>query len=297
MLVVGAGSVGTVLAGLLARADVPVSLAGRAGRAIGEVAVEGDDGAFRARPSGGAAGAALLCVCAPDVDAAARAAGARTLVTFQNGLESEEAAARHGPVIGAVWRMTCTLVAPGRARCSGKARVVLGRHPSGVDGEVRSLAADFARAGFDVGVSARIAEDKWLKLFANLTSAPNALVRREDHASPGFPELKTRLLEEAREVFRAAGIVARSCDGRDPSVDDEIARQRRVPPRPRPVFNTTWRHLSLGRPPPERFHDTIVRLAGRAGVAAPRNAAMLRLLDAARAPECYGAAEVREALA
>lgn len=297
MLVVGAGSVGTVLAGLLARAGCDVTLLGRGGRRVEEVALEGDEGEFRAAiPGKGAGTVAALAVCAPDVEAAARAHAGRTLVTLQNGVESEAVAARHSPVIGAVWRLTCTLLAPGRARFAGRRRVVFGRHPRGVDAEVRALAETFRRAGFDVGLSERIEADKWLKLVANLASAPNALVRREDHADPAFGEAKARLLEEAREVLRAARVEARSCDGRDPSVEEEIARQRALPTRARAVFNTTRRHLALGRKPPERYHDAIVALAAGAGVPAPRNAAMLRLVDAATAPERLRAAELLEVI-
>jgi 2-dehydropantoate 2-reductase len=297
MLVVGAGSVGTVLAGLLARAGCEAALLDRGGRRVEEVTLEDDEGEFRAAIRGRGAGAvAVLAVCAPDVEAAARAHAGRTLVTLQNGVESEAVAARFSPVIGAVWRLTCTLVAPGRARFAGRRRLVLGRHPRGVDAEVRALAAEFERAGFDVGLSERIEADKWLKLVTNLASAPNALVRREDHADPSFGELKARLMEEARDVLRAAGVEARSCDGRDPSVEEEIARQRALPSRARSVFNTTRRHLALGRRPPERYHDAIVALAARAGVPAPRNAAMLRLLEAATAPERYAAAELARAI-
>jgi 2-dehydropantoate 2-reductase len=229
-------------------------------------------------------GTILLAVHAPDVRELCPFWLGRTVVTFQNGVESEAEAARWCRVIGGVWRMTCTLVAPGRALFTKRGRVIVGRHPEGVDAEVEALAADLRRAGLDAGTSPRIAGDKWLKLFLNLTSAPHALVRREDHGRPEFGRLKAALLEEARDVFAAAGIEARSGDGRDPSLADEIERHRRGGGRARPVFNSTWRLLSLGRRPKERYHDTIVALAkGHA----PRNAAMLALLDRARRPECY----------
>lgn len=285
--VFGAGSVGTVLAGLLADRGVPVAIAGRG--ATERLRLEGDDETVEARVPVVAEpeGTILLCVHAPDVpDLCARWPG-RTVVTFQNGVESEAAAARWCRVIGGVWRMTCMLLEPGRALFTRRGRVVVGRHPGGIDPEVEALAADLRRAGFDVGVSPRIAGDKWLKLFLNLTSAPHALVRREDHGRPEFGRLKAAILEEARGVFRAAGIVAVSCDGRDASLDEEIERHRRGGGRARPVCNSTWRLLSRGRPLAERYHDTIVALGH-----APRNAAMLALLDRARKPECYTVDEV-----
>jgi len=215
------------------------------------------------------------------------------VVPFQNGVASEAVAARRCRVIGGVWRMTCTLVGPGRALFTRRGRVVVGRHPEGVDAEVEALARDLRAAGLDAGTSPRIAGDKWLKLFCNLTSAPHALIRGADHGLPEFGAVKALLLEEARDVFRRAGIDARSGDGRDATVDGEIARHRQGGGRARPVYNSTWRMLSLGRRPPERYHDTIVELAGGD---APRNAAMLALLDRAPGPECYSAQEILNAL-
>jgi len=277
--VFGAGSVGTVLAALLADAGVPVALAGRG--AVPDLEIEGDEETVRARVPVVAepVGAILLCVHEPDVaELCARWPG-RTVVTFQNGVRAEEIAARSCDVVGAVWRMTCTLVRPGAARFTRRGRVIVGR---------ADVAADLARAGLDVAVSDDIARDKWLKLFVNLTSAPNALIRRDEHDRPEFGAVKARLLEEARDVYRAAGVDARSCDGKDPSLDEEIERQRRGGGgRARPVFNGTWRQLARGRRPKELYHDTILALAARGGREAPANAASLDLLLRATAPECY----------
>lgn len=285
--VFGAGSVGTVLAGLLADGGVPVAIAGRG--AVEGLRLEGDSETVEARvpvvedPSG----TILLCVHGPDVaDLCARWPG-RTVVTLQNGVRAEAEAARRCRVIGGVWRMTCTLTEPGRALFTRRGRVIVGRHPEGIDAEVEALAADLRRTGLDVGVSPRIERDKWLKLFLNLASTAHALVRREDHARPEFGRLKAAILEEARGVFAKAGIVAVSCDGRDAGLDEEIERHRRGGGgRSRPVYNSTWRLLARGRAPKERYHDTVMALGP-----APRNAAMLALLDRARGPECYSVDE------
>lgn len=285
--VFGAGSVGTVLAGLLADRGVPVAIAGRG--AVERLRLEGDDETVEARVPVVAEpeGTILLCVHGPDVaDLCPRWPG-RTVVTFQNGVRAEAAAARSCRVIGGVWRMTCTLLEPGRALFTRRGRVIVGRHPEGVDAEVEALAADLRRAGFDVGVSPRIAGDKWLKLLLNLASTAHALVRREDHGRPEFGRLKAALLEEARDVLAKAGIVAVSGDGRDATIEEEIERHRRGGGRVRPVYNSTWRQLSLGRRPKERYHDTITALGP-----APRNAAMLAFLDRAKGPECYTVDEV-----
>ncbi len=289
--VFGAGSIGTVLAGLLADAGVPVAIAGR--HAVERLRLEGDDETVEAKVPVVAEplGTILLCVHGPDVFDLCPLWKGRTVVTFQNGVRAEAAAARWCEVIGGVWRMTCTLVEPGRVLYTKRGRVIVGRYPEGVDPEVEALAADLRRAGFDVGVSPRIEGDKWLKLFLNLASTAHAIVRREDHGKPEFGMLKAAILEEARDVFRANGIVAESGDGRDASIDEEIGRHRKGGGRARGVFNSTWRQLSLGRRPKERYHDTVTALGP-----APRNEAMLVLLDRATGPECYTAEEALSAV-
>jgi ketopantoate reductase len=289
--VFGAGSVGTVLAGLLADGGVEVAIAGR--RAVERLRLEGDDETVQARVPVVAEplGTILLCVHGPDVSELCSRWPGRAVVTFQNGVRSEAEAARSCRVIGGVWRMTCTLQEPGHALFTRRGRVIVGRHPEGVDPEVEALAADLRRAGLDVGVSPRIERDKWLKLFLNLASTAHAIIRREDHARPEFGRLKAAILEEARDIFAKKGIVAVSCDGRDASLDEEIERHRGGGGRARPVYNSTWRLLKRGLRPKERYHDTVTALGP-----APRNRAMLALLDRARGPECYTAEEALSAV-
>lgn len=283
--VFGAGSVGTVLAGLLADAGVFVSIAGH--HAVSDLTLEGDEETVRVRvpvveePEG----TILLCVHETDVAGVCPRWPGRTVVTLQNGVTAEETAARWCDVIGAVWRMTCFLVEPGVARFTRRGRVVVQRNAT-------PLADDLRRAGLDVGESDDIAADKWLKLCLNLASTPNALIRPEDHDRLEFGAIKAALLEEARDVLAAAGIRAASGAGGDLSLDEEIEKHRQGGRgRKRPVYNDTWRTLARGRRLKERYHDVIVGLGP-----APRNTAMLRLLDAASEPECYAVEEVAAAV-
>jgi ketopantoate reductase len=271
--VFGAGSVGTVLAGLLASRGISVAIAGRS--AVGALHLEGDEETVDVdvpvvdEPDG----TILLCVHESDVAELAPRFAGRTVVTFCNGVTAEGVAQRHCAVIGGIWRMTCTLVEPGRALFTRCGRVVLERSP---------IAADFRAAGFDVGESDDIDADLWLKLLCNIGSTPNAVIRSRDHTDPRFGALKADLVAEAWQTLRSRGIEARSCDGRDPSPEEEIERQRTAGPRARPVYNDTWRQLKLGREPKERYHRTIAAFGN-----APLNTGMDRLLDEAHGPECY----------
>ena len=277
--VFGAGSVGTVLAGLMRDRGLDVAIAGR--NATSTLHLEGDDETVRVdvpvvdEPQG----TILLCVHESQVPELAQRFRGRTVVTFSNGVTAEEIAARSCSVIGGVWRMTCMLIEPGHAWFVRRGRIVLGSW----DGTpVGSIADDLRAAGFDVGVSSNIAADIWLKLLCNIGSTPNAIIRNEDHVDPRFGELKAALASEAWCVLQRNGINAASCDGKDASPTEEIERQRRVGPRARAVNNDTWRRLAQGRQPDERYHRTIVSLGD-----APLNAAMDQLLDRATGPACF----------
>ncbi|HYB12208.1 MAG TPA: 2-dehydropantoate 2-reductase N-terminal domain-containing protein [Myxococcota bacterium] len=251
-----------------------------------------------------ASSVALLCVRSCDTELVApeigRAFPEVPVASLQNHVVNEATFARYVPrVLGVVWRQTCTRIAPNAAVTLGRGRVVIGAYPEGGGEDVDALAEDFRLAGFDVGVSPRIVEDKWLKLCINLMSAPNALVRPCDHATSAFVETKARLLEEARSVLHAAGIPASSGDGRDRSLAQEIVFQRDslargTSARRLPVYNQTWAALRDRRAvESDEFHRVILELGRRHGIPTPVNTRVLEMLerahDEAWGPECLSA--------
>lgn len=320
--IVGAGSVGLALAARLARGGVHVHLVTRrpeAARLLTERGLAAEDPAsgashgFAVRASASlealdpAAGPVFVCTRVADVANVARGLASldATLVTFQNDVVSEEAAAPFVTcVIGGVWRETVTRVADDRVRLQldRPGRAVIGLHPRGRSTEVESVAALLGRAGVDVSISETIGRDKWLKLCLNLMSAPNALVHRQDHTTAEFVEVKARLLEEARDALAATGIDATPCDARDRTLDAEITFQREAlargaSARSLPLYNQVWTSLRRGSAlEADGYHQRILALAGAHGVPAPTNARVLeRLLDAARrnlGPECLPAREL-----
>jgi len=324
LIVYGAGAVGLVVGARLARAGLPVLLVTRrpaAAKLIDElgVRIEGSSTglAFEQRVPAvcGIEAAAertraatvLFCMRSSDTPAAARALAAvspaATVASLQNDVDNEpELAAHFSRVIGGSVRQTSTRMADNCAVAMGAGRIAIGLWPSGEAPFVQDLAEALARAGYDVGVSARIAEDKWLKLCINLMSTPNALIRREDHRAQAFVEIKARLLEEARAILSAAGISARSCDGRDRSLEQEIAHQRAslalgVSARALPVYNQVWAALRHGGPvEADRYHRRMLELAAQHGIPAPQNARVLAALERAVAgalgPESAAAADL-----
>ncbi len=323
--VVGAGAVGLNLGARLARSGCDVLFVTR--RAQVAAAIEADgvtvadptsharwrsraravSGIERAGPALGQ-GPVLLCVRAEETAAVAASlagcAPGATLVSAQNDVDNEPLLARYfGSVIGMVVRQTCTREGETSILAAGRGRLILGRHATGVDRATRELAGTFEGAGFDVGLSEKIADDKWLKLCVNLMSPPNALIRKCDHRTRAFVEIKARLLEEARAALAAAGITARSCDGRDRSLEEEIRHQREslglgTSDRALPLYNAVWAALRDPRKSLEadRYHERILDLARTHDTAAPTHERMLHALLRARnlglGPECYRAEEL-----
>ena len=322
--IVGAGAVGLVIGARLARRGVDVLFATRREEAAerirrngirvedpanGEVftaaahAVAGiDRAATRARRD-----PVLLCVRGPDVDAAtealARVAPEACVACLQNDVDNEQrVAARFARVIGGVVRQTTTRSADNQVVAQSPGRLVLGAFTPAAADDCDALAALLRDADYDVGVSERILEDKWLKLAVNLTSAPNALIRQDDHNAPAFVEIKVRLLEEARAAFEASEIRAASCDGRDRSLEEEIAHHRGslargTSARSIPLYNQVWAALRRGGPlEADGYHRRVIDLSSRAGLPAAQNECVLKFLlrayEASLPPESFSAEEM-----
>jgi 2-dehydropantoate 2-reductase len=322
--ILGAGSVGLALAAQLAAAGRPVRLlvrrpeaaAALAGGLVAKDPIAGGERTLTvpAHAAGAAEltrigdGPVFVCTREPETEEAARAlarsAPGALAISVQNDLTGGEILARHlRRVVAAVWRQTCTRTGDARVRFHGAARVVLGAEPGCATApDAAALAKDLAAAGLDAACSERIREDQWLKLCVNLTSAPNALVRPAEHETPEFVEAKARLLEEARDALAAAGIRAASCDGRDRSLDAEIAYQRKAlaagtSARKVPLYNHVWTGLREGRAlEAPGYHRRILDLAAANGLQAETNRRVLAALERAEreklGPECFGAAEL-----
>ncbi len=253
------------------------------------------------------AGPVLLCVRMQQTQSAAsrlsQVARQSPVAVVQNGLTGQAlVAAAHPVVVGAVYRQTCTRRSANSAVSLGAGRIVIGGSDQPGKRAASALSKLLECAGYDVGVSDQIERDKWLKLCINLMSAPNALIRRQDHESAAFVEIKSTLLEEARAATQAAGVVVSSCDGRDRSLDEEIAFQRGavesgVSKRSLPLYNQVWNALQRGDPAEaDAYHREILDLSRAHAVAAPMNARILMALELATreglGPESFSAEEI-----
>lgn len=322
--VVGAGSVGLSLGARLSRAGCNVTMLARndeTATSLEANGIEVHDPAsgerFRARPRITAGWNTieddgrilLLCVRAPDTEdvvrECARVAPSSVIACAQNDVDNEACAAlAFERVIGVVVRQTCTRTDSNATNALGQGRIIVGAYTDTARDPALRLGAGFAAAGYDVGVSQDIAADKWLKLCVNLMSVPNAVIDPAEHATPDFIEIKTRILEEARDVLAAARTRAESCDGRDRSLDEEIAFQRTslergVSARRLPVYNAVWGSLRHGSAlEADLYHQRVLALAAEYNLSAPMNQRALDLLVRAqreqRGPESFHCADFLE---
>jgi 2-dehydropantoate 2-reductase len=302
-LVYGAGAVGSVLGGMLSMHHHDVCLVGRDAHvdaiSAGGLRIKSTTAEYVAHPGAcsaitadvaGKAECVVLAVKSQDLagalDAVAPAIPAGLpVLCIQNGIGAEESAAtRFGHVCGAVVRMTCSMVQPGHVSFQTGGRVVVGKYPRGADTLSRSLAAAITEAGFDSVVSKDIMADKWLKVAVNVQSVFHAVIDPRDHDTNEFQALKVGILEETRRVFKAGKVKARSCDGRDPSIEEMIDTLRK--PRARraehgvKVRNSVWQDLYLKRRSIEAdfIHGPVIALGEQHGVPVPYNRAALELV-------------------
>jgi 2-dehydropantoate 2-reductase len=218
VLVFGAGSLGSLLGGLLAR-DHDVTLVGRDPHVsaieadgltvAGAVETTVEPRAVTAVPEDAAAALALVTVKAYDTETAATAlAGADldAVLTLQNGMGNEATLAEHldCPVLAGTCTYGALLGEPGHVECTGIGEVTLGAREGGDSALADEVGAAFATAGIETTVAADMPTQLWEKLAVNAgINATTALARIENGAVLSGPASEVAA-EAARETARAA---------------------------------------------------------------------------------------------
>lgn len=216
IVVFGAGSLGSLIGGLLSRVH-DVTLVGREPH-MAAIAEDGlrirgaidDHVSPAAQPSarGLDADVAIVTVKAYDTDSAVTALATNrytAVLSLQNGLTEERlAAGLEGTVLAGTATYGARLVEPGVVECTGRGRVTIGRHGGGTD----PWAERVGKAFRDVGVNALVTTDmprrRWEKLAVNAAINPlTALTRVENGALADAP-LNTIARSAARETAQTA---------------------------------------------------------------------------------------------
>jgi len=223
VVVFGAGSLGSLVGGLLARTH-EVTLVGRDPH-LARVRADGlrVSGAVDAhvRPDATTDGTALtadlavVTVKSFDTPAAAEALATGSfdaVLSLQNGLTEEALAAELEPgarVIAGTATYGARLREPGHVECTGRGRVVLGAREGGTDPWAERVGKAFRDAGVETLVAADMPRRRWEKLAVNAgINAVTALARVPNGAladAPGGPLASDAARETAR-VARREGV-------------------------------------------------------------------------------------------
>ncbi|AFK17819.1 ketopantoate reductase family protein [Haloferax mediterranei ATCC 33500] len=221
ILVFGAGSLGTLVGGLLASVhDVTLVARDRHATRVSKTGLDivGAESAHASpaattAETGHDADLAIVTVKSFDTAAAAEALAdcdADAILSLQNGLTEEMLASRlEAPVLAGTATYGARLVAPGRVECTGVGRVVLGA----LDGGTSPLAERVGKAFRDANINTLVAADmprrRWEKLAVNAgINAVTALSRVENGclAANEASELTHRAARETARVARLEGV-------------------------------------------------------------------------------------------
>jgi 2-dehydropantoate 2-reductase len=299
--VFGAGGVGAFFGGLLVRGGADVHFIARGAQLdalqtkgvlirstrLGDVVVphvraEADSSRI------GVSDLVLVCVKAhqtPQIlDDLAPLVGAQTtLVTLQNGVDSDEPlAARFGAerVVPGVVYVGATLDEPGIVSHVAAGTIAIGVRDGGDASRLPAVAAALGMSGQPVKVVADIQAERWLKLLWNASFNPVSAVTertpRELVDVASTRQLLIDLMQEVIAVARAQDIVLA-----DDAIDEQLAWTERAPA----IRTSMMVDRSRGRDMEiDALVGVIVRKGREYGVPTPFSQAMQALLEAIARP-------------
>ncbi len=296
-IIYGAGGIGGVVGGHLARMNYSVALIGRPGhvKAIREHGLKlitpldtyildlpavTAPNQIKFRPDD----VVLLCMKSQNTDEALRDLRTVTedipIFCFQNGVRNEEIASKYFPrVYGVMVRVGAVYLTDGEviARRDPPGWLIIGRYPVGTDDTddlIELVAANLRMAGFSVMTTPDVMPYKWGKLLGNLANAIGAITnaRGEDNS-----QIARAARDEATRILAQASVRWVS-DGQLAQEWSDFA----VPPRSSlstEAQSSTWQSLARGQDTVETdfLNGEIVRLAERLGTRAPVNETLLRV--------------------
>jgi 2-dehydropantoate 2-reductase len=296
IVILGAGAIGGVIGGFLARAKRDVVLLARGAHLAAmrerglRVQAPGED--FTVHPPVAERiehwrpdDLIILATKTQDAATALRQLGAPVEVPvacFTNGVEAERIALRHArTVYGACVMMPATYLEPGLVQVWAApipGLLDLGRYPDGHGDHVDELAGELGVAGFSVEVRTNIMRWKRGKLLSNLANGAEALCGPDARKSL----LMERAKAEARACFAEANLAC-STDAED------AARRTGFESKPiegaKRAGGSTWQSLARGATTLETdyLNGEIAMLGRLYNVPTPVNEALQRIAGEAAA--------------
>jgi 2-dehydropantoate 2-reductase len=283
----GAGAVGGLLGGMLARAGHAVSFVAH-GESLAILRSQGVDvvtasASFSTGPLSASASPSELGPCdlvvvavkswqvealAPSLAPLLREG--TLVVPVQNGVEAADqlaSALGEGPVIGGLCHVLATREAPGRVRTMGPPlSLTLGERAGGSSERLERLATVLREAGITVKLPLCIRVALWSKLlFVEPFGSIGAVTRSPVDVVRSTPETRSMLEQAMREVQAVA--VGRGVPVTDDTITQSLARVDTLP-----VGATASMHRDLVEGRPSELHEqtgAVVRLGRQAGVPRP----------------------------
>ncbi|MUV60886.1 ketopantoate reductase family protein [Halobacterium sp. CBA1126] len=294
VVVLGAGSLGSLLAGALERTDADVTLLGRESDHVRRVRADGlrltrPDGSEDAVPvdvatdEGVTEDADLLVVCVKSYDTADAMAGVAPhldgadVLTLQNGLGNAETVADYVPrerVLAGTTTHGAVLEAPGHVRHAGRGDTTVGRYFAANDARVDAVADCLTGAGIETTVADDPEAAVWTKVLVNAgINAATALARVPNGAlvdSESGERVLRRAVTEGVAVARAEGVAV---------PEDAVERTREVAERTASNRSSMRQDVERGRPTEvEALNGALVRRGESHGVETPVNETLADLV-------------------
>ena len=229
----------------------------------------------------------LVCTKACDAEAAVREQAARlapgaAVVLLQNGIGFQQSICDSLPearVFAALTTEGAFLEAPFCVRHAGRGHTVLGRFPRGGPEQASALAAELGGGGLSVEPVGDVASHLWRKLAVNCAINPlTALHRCRNGALLDDPALVAEfaaLCDELERAFAALGHAEVAA-----TLREQATRVARATAANR---SSMLQDLEAGRPTEIEFiTGYLCRAARAAGIACPRNDALLTAVRAVR---------------
>jgi 2-dehydropantoate 2-reductase len=230
----------------------------------------------------------------------------------QNGVANDGIAARYfQQVNGAMVLIGAKRLVPGEVVHTGNGPVGLGTYPTGLSQAAQNVTAALEETDLPVYTTAHIGRAKWNKLLINLNNATlglTGLATQEATAHAATRLWMAAVWEEGARVLQAAGIAYEGPPGMG-AIEERIRELRDSPMTPyvpvddeRTGRTSLWQDLyhRRGEVEAEYLNGEIVRLGRQYGVPTPYNSLLLELiteLAVARAlPGTYTVQQLRERL-
>jgi 2-dehydropantoate 2-reductase len=230
----------------------------------------------------------------------------------QNGVANEATAARYfHHVNGLMVLIGAKRLNPGEVIQTGNGPLGVGTYPEGLSQAAKDVAAALEQTDLPVYTTEHIGKAKWNKMLINLNNATMGLTGFATQEGRSHPEARLWMAdvwEEGARVLKAAGIEYEGPPGMGP-IEDRIAELRHATFQPDvPTSDelkgraSLWQDLyhRRGEVEADYFNGEIVRLGRQYNVPTPYNGLLLELITemaAARAlPGKYTVQQLRQRL-